>query len=248
VTVLQANVVPHVHRLGSPVVNWYAVEDGDRLTVVDAGVPRFAADLEHDLHMLGHRPEDVEAVLLTHSDANHTGIAPALRDAGATIYIHGYDEPTLASPGPKGGDARPHKALPALRHPQAWRTIAALVRGGGARPKRIEGVEVLADDDALDVPGRPRVIHTPGHTPGHVAFLFEDRGALFVGDALCTWSPLTGKRGPRLMPGPLNVSNSEARESVRRIGALDAKVALPGHGEPWHGPPATLARRVADAA
>jgi glyoxylase-like metal-dependent hydrolase (beta-lactamase superfamily II) len=248
VTVLQSNVVPHVHRLGSPFVNWYAVEDGDRLTVVDAGLRRFATGLERDLHELGHRPEDVEAVVLTHSDADHTGVATVLREAGATIYVHGYDQSTLAAPGPKGGDARPWNVLPALRHPQAWRTMLAMVRGGAARPEGIEGVEIVAHGDVLDVPGRPKVIHTPGHTPGHVAVLFEDRGALFVGDALCTWSPLTGRRGPRLMPEPLNVSNAEARESVRRIGALDAEVALPGHGEPWHGPPATLARHVADAA
>jgi glyoxylase-like metal-dependent hydrolase (beta-lactamase superfamily II) len=248
VTVLQANVVPHVHRLGNPLVNWYLVEDGDRLTAIDAGLPRFAKELERDLHELGHRVEDVDAVVLTHSDADHTGVAPALREAGATISIHGYDQATLASPGPKGGEARPQNAITALRHPQAWRTIVAMVGGGGARPAAIEGPEIVADGDVLDVPGRPRVIHTPGHTPGHVAFLFEDRGALFVGDALCTWSPLTGKRGPQPMPGPLNVSNAEAGESVRRIGALEAKVALPGHGEPWHGPPATLARRVADAA
>jgi len=123
-----------------------------------------------------------------------------------------------------------------------------MARGGGAGPAAIEGPEIVSDGNVLDVPGRPKVIHTPGHTPGHVAFLFEDSGALFAGDAVCTWNPLTGKRGPQLMPRPLNVSNAEAHESVRRIGGLTAKVTLPGHGEPWHGPPATLAQRALDAA
>jgi glyoxylase-like metal-dependent hydrolase (beta-lactamase superfamily II) len=248
VTVIQANVVPHVHRLGAPIVNWYLVEDGDRLTAVDSGLPGFAGDLERDLHALGHRPGDVEAVLLTHSDADHTGVAAALRDAGARVCIHGYDQATLAKPGPKGGDARPVNALVELWRPQAWQTMFAMARGGGLRPTALEGPEIVSDGDELDVPGRPRVVHTPGHTPGHCAFVFEDRGALFAGDAVCTWNPLTGKRGPQLLPRPLNVSNAEARESMRRIGGLAAKVTLPGHGEPWHGPPATLAQRALDAA
>jgi glyoxylase-like metal-dependent hydrolase (beta-lactamase superfamily II) len=248
VSVLQTNVVPRVHRLGSPFVNWYVVEDGNRLTAVDAGLPGFATDLERDLHELGHRPEAVEAVVLTHSDADHTGMAKALREAGAVIYIHGYDQGTLASPGPKGGDARPQRVVPHLRYPQAWRTMVGMVRGGGARPAALEGPEIVSDGDELDIPGRPRVVHTPGHTPGHCAFVFDDRAALFAGDAVCTWNPLTGRRGPQLLPRPLNVSNAEAQESVQRIGGLAAKVTLPGHGEPWHGAPATLAQRALDAA
>jgi len=123
-----------------------------------------------------------------------------------------------------------------------------MVRGGGARPTSIAGPEIVSDGDELDVPGRPRVVHTPGHTPGHCAFVFADRGALFAGDALCTWNPLSGRRGPQPMPRPLNVSNAEALVSLQRIGELDATVTLPGHGDPWHGPAAVLARRAQDAA
>jgi glyoxylase-like metal-dependent hydrolase (beta-lactamase superfamily II) len=241
---MEANVVPHVHRLGNRFVNWYVVADGDRLTAVDAGLPGFASDLERDLHELGHQLGDVEAVILTHSDADHIGVAKDLRDAGATVYIHGYDQATLAKPGPKGGDARPVNALPLLRYPQAWRMIYAIAKDGGARPTPIEGPEIVFDGDELDVPGKPRVIFTPGHTPGHVAYLFPDRGALFVGDAICTFNPVTGRPGPQFMPRPLNVSNEEAHASLARIAEQDAKVALPGHGDPWHGPPATLAQRV----
>jgi|tagenome__1003787_1003787.scaffolds.fasta_scaffold20763286_1 glyoxylase-like metal-dependent hydrolase (beta-lactamase superfamily II) len=247
--VMQANVVPHVHRLGSEFVNWYLVEDGDRLTAVDAGLPGFASELERDLHELGHRVDDVEALVLTHSDADHTGIAKVLREAGATVYIHGYDQATLASPGPKGGDARPVKLVRDLWRPTLLRTIVAMAGKGGARPTAIEGPELFADGDVLDVPGRPRVIHTPGHTPGHCAIVFEDRGALFAGDALVTWNVVTGSRGPQLMPRAMNVSNAEARESLDRLGRLEGvRVALPGHGEPWHGPATALVQRARGAA
>ena len=219
-SVLQTNVVPRVHRLGSPFVNWYVVEDGNRLTVVDAGLPRFATDLERDLHELGHRPEDVEAVVLTHSDADHTGVATALREAGATVYVHGYDQGTLASPGPKGGEARPQTVVPHLRHPQAWRTMVAMARGGGARPAAIEGPEIVSDGDVLDVPGRPKVIHTPGHTPGQVAVYVPDERVVFTGDTVfseCqTW----------LMTSDID----QWVGALDLIAGLDVDTVVPGHG------------------
>jgi glyoxylase-like metal-dependent hydrolase (beta-lactamase superfamily II) len=46
------------------------------------------------------------------------------------------------------------------------------------------------------VPGRPRVLHTPGHTGGHCAFVLEERGALIAGDLLCTLNPLVGHGEP----------------------------------------------------
>jgi glyoxylase-like metal-dependent hydrolase (beta-lactamase superfamily II) len=81
-------------------------------------------------------------------------------------------------------------------------------------------------------------VHTPGHTDGHCALLFESHGALFVGDELCTWNPITGARGPRLMPKQFDVSYAQCVESLGRIQPLDAGWILPGHGEPWSGSPA----------
>lgn len=90
----------------------------------------------------------------------------------------------------------------------------------------------------LDVPGRPKVIATPGHTRGHSALLFEEHGALFVGDELCTWNPLTGVRKPQLMPRQFNESNPACRDSLAALEGLNAGVVLRGHGEPWTGGPA----------
>ena len=73
-------IAPGVHGLGSEYVNWYLVQEGDRLTAVDAGLPGFAKHLDDDLRALGRHRSDVAAVVLTHSDADHTGMAqPAAR-------------------------------------------------------------------------------------------------------------------------------------------------------------------------
>ena len=230
-------IAPGVYGLGSSVVNWYLVAEDGRLTAVDAGLSGFADSLEADLERLGHRLGDVEAVVLTHSDGDHTGLAPRLRAAGARVLIHAADQPTLRKPGAKGGDASPRHVLPNLWRPQLWRLLGHMLRRG-ARPGKIDDAESFADGDVLDVPGRPRVVHTPGHTPGHCALLFERAGALFVGDALCTHELFARGGEPRLMPSFFNEDNRAALASLAAIERLDAAFLLPGHGNPWRGGPA----------
>jgi glyoxylase-like metal-dependent hydrolase (beta-lactamase superfamily II) len=224
---------PGVWRLGSDFINYYAVEEGGRLTLIDAGAPRFADTLEAQLAAAGFGLTDVEAVVLTHSDSDHTGVAPLLQRTGARILIHEADEDTLRRPRPKTGDAAPLKLVKEMWRPSFYRMIATMTRAGAAKPAPVEGAETYVDGELLDVPGSPRVIHTPGHTPGQSAIHFEQRGALFSGDTMCSLNPLTRSRGPQLMPRSFNVSNTAARASLAKLDGVDAGVVLFGHGEPW---------------
>lgn len=233
-----------VFRLGSPLVNWYLVEQDGRLTAVDTGLPGYGKTLEADLAALGFKLTDVAAVVLTHSDADHTGNAGRLRDAGAEVFVNAADAGTLAKPGPKTGDARPARVLSRAWRPGLLRMMGHMVRAGVARPAKLEGATTFSGGERLEVPGRPLTIATPGHTPGHSALLFEDRRALFTGDGLCTWNPFTGHRGPTMMPAVFNVSNSDCRASLGALEGLDADLILPGHGEPWHGSPASAVARA----
>jgi glyoxylase-like metal-dependent hydrolase (beta-lactamase superfamily II) len=237
-------VAPGVHRLGTHIVNWYVVEDGDALTAVDAGLPGFADTVEADLDAHGLDAAKVEAVVLTHSDGDHTGLATRFKEAGARVLIHSGDAATLAEPAAKSGDAAPAKLARHLWRPALWRFFGHMARRGGGRPPGVEPDDTFSDGDVLDVPGRPRVLHTPGHTPGHSAIFLGDRGVLFVGDSICTWNPLTGSRTPQVMPHAFNEDNRACVSSLEAIAAADAGVLLPGHGDAWHGSPAKAAERA----
>jgi glyoxylase-like metal-dependent hydrolase (beta-lactamase superfamily II) len=231
-----------VRRLGSERVNFYFVEDGGRVTVVDAGVAGYWDQVEPALAEIGRGLDDVAAVVLTHAHSDHTGIAGRLHERGVPVYLHPADHDLLRTG--KESWKREGSALSALRHPGAWGFFAHMVRNGALKPPHIEDPRPIAHGDELDVPGQPRVIHTPGHTPGHCAFHFERHGALLVGDLLCTWHPLLGRRGPQILPAAFNVSSAQVLESLTRIETISANVTLPGHGEPWTNAPAEAARRA----
>jgi glyoxylase-like metal-dependent hydrolase (beta-lactamase superfamily II) len=233
-----AEPAPGVLRMGTKLINWYLVADDGGVTVVDAGAPAYRPQLEPGLAQLGRTLADVRAVVLTHGDADHKGFADKLRgEQGVPVHVHAADAELTRT-----GRGRKREAgfLPYLRYPATWRMIAAFVRGG--RPLHVGEVETFADGDVLDVPGRPRVIHAPGHSPGCVAFHFEAHGALVVGDVLFNYNILTGRQGPQISPAAFNESSEQALASLERIDGLDASVVLSGHGDPWtRGPDAAVA-------
>ena len=97
----------------------------------------------------------------------------------------------------------------------------------------IAEVSAFADGEQIDVPGRPRAVHAPGHTPGCAALLFEGRRALLTGDVLATENALTGRIGPQIMPSGLNEDTGQALASLDALLGIDADLLLPGHGDPW---------------
>jgi glyoxylase-like metal-dependent hydrolase (beta-lactamase superfamily II) len=220
-----------VHRLGSSLINWYLVEDGGRFALVDAGIPGYRSQLDDALAGLGGRLEDVEAVVLTHGHSDHVGFAGKLQDeAGIPVHVHEADaEMTRTGKVPRGERG----VLPYLVQPHLYKLLAHGIRNGAARPPKVAEVSTFAAGDTLDVPGRPRVIHAPGHTRGCCAFHLEERDLLLTGDVLCTRNPVTGREGPQVMPGSFTIDIQQALDSLSAIEAVDAGTVAFGHGEPW---------------
>lgn len=100
----------------------------------------------------------------------------------------------------------------------------------------IHDVSTFVDGETLDVPRRFRVVHAPGHTDGSSALLMDDRGILFAGDVITSWNPLTGRRGPQIMPSAMNTDSSQALDSLKALEGIKVDLTFPGHGEPWAEP------------
>lgn len=228
------------------VSNWFIAASGDKLTLVDAGVPGDWSRLLKALASRGLPLAAIDCVVLTHAHSDHTGFAERARsEANATPRVHGADLAVAtgaAAPGKhESGFSR------YLVRVEAYRTLIGLMRGGGMRIVPLVSAVAFDDGEQLDVPGKPRVVHVPGHTPGSCALWFEDVQALCTGDALVTRNPMTGRHGPQIMPSGLNVDSARAMESLARLRETTARVVLPGHGDAWaHGVESAvdLARRA----
>jgi glyoxylase-like metal-dependent hydrolase (beta-lactamase superfamily II) len=224
-----------VHRLASVYTNWYLLADGGRLTVLDAGLPRDWRDFSSALSRLGNTPADIDAVLITHHHPDHAGNAEHLRSSGARVFAHPADAPYLRGEKhlSRGGLAR------FLWRPWYAFYMLSYAAKGITRTPPVAELDKLAENEVLDVPGSPRVIHAPGHTAGSCALFLEDRSLLFSGDALVTLDVVRGPRGrqgPQIAHGPFAADTDLALESLGALAATNAETVLPGHGEPWpHG-------------
>jgi glyoxylase-like metal-dependent hydrolase (beta-lactamase superfamily II) len=222
-----------LYRVGSgrhvTLVNSYLVVEGNEVTVIDAGLPAYRHLLVEELAGLGLTLDSVKALVLTHGDTDHIGFAAWLHHAkGIPAHVHTEDaaraRKEVSKPSSGWG---PVKVGPLTGF--LWYSA----RRGGLRIPAVEETVTFTDGEVLDVPGKPRIIHVPGHTPGSVAVHVPGVDALFLGDAMTTRNVLTGVEGPK--PAPFTLDPAQARESLDRIEAVDATWVLPGHGPAWDG-------------
>lgn len=233
-------LAPALHRLGNDLVAAHLIVTPDGITLVDAGLPGFYADLVREMDAIGRPLTDIRGVVLTHGDVDHVGCSERLRrELGIPVYVHAADADRA-----RGGD-KPKTPLGPMR-PGPLLGFAAYAIRKGMRPQWLTKVHEVADGDELDLPGRPRVIGMPGHSPGSIAVFSPAVRAVFVGDALTTRHVLTGRRGPA--PAPFTDDPAEALASLARIEDLDADWVLPGHGPAFRGAPSAAVSAVRAAA
>jgi glyoxylase-like metal-dependent hydrolase (beta-lactamase superfamily II) len=234
-------LAPGLHRVGSDLIACYLVEDGGRLTLIDAGLAGHWKDLLEELGAMGRSIDNLEAVVLTHGDSDHVGFAErARREHGVPVFVHREDAPRARGEIRKKSRYRPIKIGPLLQF--MWYGA----RKGGLRTEYLTRVNEVTDVEVLDLPGSPRVAHLPGHTPGSIAVHVSSVDAVFVGDALTTRNVMTGASGPG--PAPFTLDAATALASLAKLEEIDATWVLPGHGPPWNAGTSEAVRLVRQAA
>lgn len=212
----------------------YLAEVRDGLVLVDAGWNSEACwtALVDGVAAAGAGLDDITGVVITHVHPDHYGLAGRIREhTSAWIGVHERETDRIL----RGNG----EFAAVLQEMVEW-----LYACGAPE----EEVQALRDDreriaattptvhpdvllhDGQQVPGAPSMtaIHTPGHTPGHLCFLDEDRRVMFTGDhVLPRITPNVSQR-PQQGEDPLG----HFRRSIAKVRGLGAVLGLPGHEWP----------------
>lgn len=224
--------------------SYVLLDDAGAVHLIDAGWDS-DGNWERLITVLGtldREASDIASVTVTHLHPDHLGMAERIRAAsGATVAIHELEQDgirELSTPAPEPelrerlaawGVPAEHERelLEAFRRRSAWKPFTA--------------DRLLMDGERLDVPGHDiRALHTPGHTTGHLAFVDEAKGVIFLGDLLL----------PNQFPGiglggtPVGNPIDHYLASLNAVAAFDDFEALPGHGYRFRG----IAERCAETA
>jgi glyoxylase-like metal-dependent hydrolase (beta-lactamase superfamily II) len=202
-------------------VHAFLLDNGTDLTLIDTLFDTDARRVIDHVGSIGRTIEDLKRIVLTHGHRSHLGGLATLKGlSGATVYSHEWEADIIAGERP----AQPVTIVPMRPLSTYWRVYylqfgAALGRGKHP-PCPVDSI--LKDGDTV---GPLRVLHTPGHTPGHLAFWWSEPRVLFAGDAIATY-PVFEAGWPAF-----NLNPTQQRTSIRRMADLEAEVLAVGHGD-----------------
>lgn len=175
---------------------------GKENMLVDTGLPGEGKKILAELVSIGVSPGTIQKILLTHHDVDHIGNLKILAEAtGAQIFAPEEDIPYITG----------EKSRPGIK-----KIVGVLMR-----PRIPNGIIPYGQES----PDGIRVIHAPGHTPGHVILLYEN--VLFAGDLMRTI-----KGAPAPMANFMNWDSALAAKSISLLKTLGFDWLCPAHGAP----------------
>jgi glyoxylase-like metal-dependent hydrolase (beta-lactamase superfamily II) len=214
----------------------YVLRAGEDVTLIDCGLRKDRPALVAGLRALGIEPDGVKTLLLTHAHCDHAGNASFFAAQGTSIVTH-RDEVRFLEPPRQAYGPQPlprsyaPRGMKALRRPL---TALAFELGEVFYPvERCPVTRKVIDGEIVATPCGPlRVVHCPGHTPGHIAFYRECDQTLFSGDCVLNIIPIKRVTGLSLPIRMLSDDWGQARCSARRLAEIGPRLLLSGHGEP----------------
>jgi glyoxylase-like metal-dependent hydrolase (beta-lactamase superfamily II) len=204
-------------------MNIYFIEDGDGFVQFDGATKAMTKKARRAAAELG----GLKRVVLGHAHCDHRGTAPSM---GVPVHCH----PDEVAEAESDAAIAPYMEISELPVPARW-LYPMLMRRWDDGAVKIDGTVSEGDEVAGF-----RVIHCPGHAPGLIALWREsDRVALvsdviYLIDSTKMGRPLPA--GEASVPHPAwNWDHAKAKESIRKLAALDPAVVAAGHAEPLRG-------------
>jgi glyoxylase-like metal-dependent hydrolase (beta-lactamase superfamily II) len=186
-------------------------EDG-QVTLIDMGLPSSGKKVMAALESIGSGPSDVTRLMLTHCHPDHAGgAAHVSRETGKPVDVHEEDAEYVRSGTLPDVD-------PTSRIGKLFRKLPQ------PRMEKVAIGEELSDGQVVPFAGGIRVVHTPGHSPGHASYLHEESGVLITGDAIFN---VLGRRWP---PKFLCSNFAMTQKTAHRLAELDYSTAAFTHG------------------
>ncbi|WHY31419.1 MBL fold metallo-hydrolase [Bacillus wiedmannii] len=183
-----------------PILLW----DDKMAVLIDTGFPGQFEDIQIEMERVGVSFDKLKVVILTHQDIDHIGSLPDLLENGVSdikVYAHELDKPYIEG------------EFPLLKDGQV------------KNPPKGKVSDTVIDGQELPYCGGILILHTPGHTPGHISLYMKQSKTLIAGDSMYS---VNGKLGVIHAPTTLNVK--EAQQSLKKYSNLDIESVVCYHG------------------
>lgn len=204
--------------------------DNNDLILVDTGFPGMLSQLREKMESAGLSVDRLSHIIMTHHDIDHIGCLKSLVDAsGGRImvmahaeerpYLEGLLPPVKSAPWDNPDLQEHYKDIP-LEQRETIKEVFSRFNTWIAPVDR-----TLCDQEELQLCGGITVVHTPGHTAGHLSLYHHLSKTLVAGDALFLLNGM-------LVPPPpfLNASYQDALKSIEKLFVLDVENVVCYHG------------------
>jgi glyoxylase-like metal-dependent hydrolase (beta-lactamase superfamily II) len=212
---LAVQLAPGVWRIPliGDYVNGFMLRDDDgQVTLIDMGVASSGKKVIAALRSVGSDPSEVTRLMLTHCHPDHAGgTAYVAEQTGRPVDVHADDAEYVRS-----GTQPPRD--------QSLRLGRLVSRLPDPKNAKVAVGEELGDGQVVPFAGGIRVIHTPGHSPGHASYLHQESGTLITGDAIFN---VLGRRWPMKF---LCTDFAMTKQTAHRLGEEEYAVAAFTHG------------------
>jgi glyoxylase-like metal-dependent hydrolase (beta-lactamase superfamily II) len=209
---------------GGKVVPYMFIENADDLTLIDPSFLPQLPILENYVLNAGFNMMNVRRIILTHLHIDHAQAANEIRKrTGAKIYSHWIEAGYLAHNPPYNGPPTIQAITDVLK--KSGLSVEELTKEFGSM--ELEPIivdEQVSDGDTI---GSLKVIHTPGHTPGHISLYYDEDRILFGADTI--YKHVFGAEGMYISPPIVSIDPVTATVSAQRLSKIKFDKLLMSH-------------------